>query len=106
MSGWKVIKYSNGFAIATLRSNRGAISLTTKKAEGVYSHPSYVAASVNLPSGLFEEIFSSNMNVESNGYTLSQINNVSTTAIGYRLWSSYSGSPSCIVSFLVTGRWK
>lgn len=100
-------KWNSGVSEAWYYKSLGQISLTTTKANGVWSNDTYQAVNVNLPSGLFSDAPTATGNVCSNGYTCLQVSNSTSTMISYRIWAPYSSSPSdCVVSIQLIGRWK
>ena len=104
---WTYEKRNSGIAECWGVIVFGEIALTTNMASGVYSSSTYAARSQTLPSGLFSEVKYVNANVTSNGYHQTQVAAYSETAVTYRVWSSYPGSPTSVEVLLeVKGYWK
>ena len=100
-------KWNSGVVEAWYYKELGSLSLTVKKADGVWTNDTYQAVNVALPSGLFIDDPIATGNIGSTGFTLFQISSVSSTTVAYRIWSSHSSNPnSCTVSMQFTGRWK
>ena len=100
-------KWNSGVVEAWYYKELGSLSLTVKKADGVWTNDTYQAVNVTLPSGLFIDDPIATGNIGSTGFTLFQISSVSSTTVAYRIWSSHSSNPnSCAVSMQITGRWK
>lgn len=104
---WNYIKWKSGRSEAWRKLELGTVALSTSMAGGVYSNSSHSDRIIALPSGIFITTPLAFANVYSNGYTLCQVANASTTQIVYRVWASYSATVTGVVlSFYIIGRWK
>lgn len=100
-------KWQSGISEAWYSEYFGNVSLTESMAGGVWSNELYYARGVNLPSGLFVSAPCVTCNACSNGYTCSQVSNISASLLIYRIWSPYHAEVNgCSISIHAIGRWK
>jgi hypothetical protein len=105
---WYYRKWAQGLSEAWYSKSLAPQPFTNKLADGLYSNDTYSAVVVDVPSGIFNfaPIFTS-INAYSNVVMQSHVANASLTWVTYRLWTSYSASPSNMaVQIYVAGRWK
>lgn len=95
---WKYRKwYPSGRVEAWYTVNTGQIILGTKYADGVYSNDTYKEVTVTIPGGIFTAKPRAFINVRSNSYTISQVYATNAGSVLYRIWSSFSSTPTCDV---------
>ena len=105
---WYYRKWAQGLSEAWYSKSLTPQPFTTKLADGLYSNDTYSAVTVDVPSGIFNyaPIFTS-INAYSNVVMQSHVAGSSLTWVTYRLWTSYSASPSNMtVQIYAVGRWK
>ena len=84
------------------------IDCTTQRANAVYTDDTFKGANASLPSGLFTSVTFGTANARTNGYTIAQVSNLTTTTVSYRVWCPYSTllASGSVIEFHVKGRWK
>lgn len=80
--------------------NATAVSFTSNKTTGVYSHDSYTGKSYTFPIRFESVPAVGGGSAQTNGYTIYQIAGCSETTVTVRLWDSYSSSPNI---YYITG---
>lgn len=105
---WYCRKWAQGLSEAWYNKSLDPLAFTTKIADGLYSNDTYRGVSIDIPEGIFNYAPDvTTINACSNVVMQSQVGGVSTTWLTYRLWTSYSTTPSnIIVQIYVAGRWK
>lgn len=92
--GWSYRKYSNGQVDAWYKaSSFGTVAFNTSQQGGkLYTNADWISKSIDLPSGLFAYAPIVTVNITNNGYLISQVASVSTTAVVVRAFSLYTGN--------------
>ena len=105
---WYYRKWAQGITEAWYRKSLSTLPFTDKIADGLYSNDTHRGVTVSIPEGLFYYApYFTGINAFANAVIQSQIGSASTTWLTYRLWSSYSTTPSNLeVLIYVIGRWK
>lgn len=105
---WHYRKWAQGITEAWYHEAIDPLPFTDNIADGLYSNDTHRGMSVDIPEGLFNYgPFFTSINASSNVIMQSQVGGVSTTWLIYRLWTSYSTTPSNLaVQIYVVGRWK
>lgn len=105
---WTYRKWNSGISEAWYSNTPSPLGFTTNIASGIYSNDTFSNVLVNMPSGIFALApTGSSINAASNVVMMGQIASISTSQLSYRLWTSYSTTPSRIhVQIYVFGRWK
>lgn len=105
---WYYRKWAQGLTEAWYHESLTPQPFTEKIADGLYSNDTHRSVTISIPEGLFNyaPLFTS-INAYSNAVVQSHVGSASTTWLTYRLWSSYSTTPSNLaVQIYVAGRWK
>lgn len=106
---WTYRKWNSGIAECWGNSTINyQIDCTTQRANAVYTDDTFKGTNASLPSGLFTSVSFATANVRTNGYSIAQVSNLSTTTLSYRVWCPYSTllASGSVVEFHVKGRWK
>lgn len=104
---WHWEKWASGKAVCYGSKSLGTVSLTTSMTTGVYSNSAAANTTLSLPVNLFTKTITAVSDIQTNGYTLSQVCGLNNTSLNYRIWSSYSSTPTnVVISFNVAGTWK
>ena len=91
---WSYRKYSNGQVDAWYKGSINAsVAFNTSQQSGkFYTNADWISKSIDLPSGLFKYAPIATANVSNNGYLISQVATVSTSAVVVRAFSLYSAT--------------
>ena len=105
---WYYRKWASGITEAWYHDTPSPGAFTTPVASGVYSNDTFSNVLVDMPDGAFVLApTNASINAASNVIMLGQVASISATQLSYRLWTSYSTTPSRIlVQIYVVGRWK
>lgn len=97
--GWKFVMLSSRLMLVSFLNNHGNFALTTKSADGVYTNNSLINVQITFPS-IITNKYTINSNyclgctLNSNGFLQSCVHNTSNSGFGYRIWASYSCTPT------------
>ena len=106
---WTYRKWNSGIAECWGNTTINyQIDCTTQRANAVYTDDTFKGSNVSLPSGLFTSVSFATANARTNGYTIAQVSNLTTTALSYRVWCPYSTllASGSVIEFSVKGKWK